>query len=249
MHNELIYSRSIFNSNINNIELGELEQKGYKFLIIGGSSGYGKSIINFLKKNKLKVYSAGRSKLNDFKIDLSKKTSSKKIRKVCLKHKINIIIITSATSFLDHNYPDIFNKKYQKSFYLNSFYLYDLTREIQKHKVEIKAIIAFTSEAGWSGSPKSHINYNLSKTLLNSIIFHISESKLVNCICGLDPGEARTRMNYLSKENPNKCLPMLIQVIKFMLNSPKQISGSFFHVDGRHLSFLKKSPFLKALDL
>ena len=47
MHNELIYSRSIFNSTISNVDLGELKQKENRILIIGGSSGYGKSIFNF----------------------------------------------------------------------------------------------------------------------------------------------------------------------------------------------------------
>ena len=247
MHKNLIYGQSIINSSVNDVDLKEIKQNKFTPLVIGGSSGYGKSIFNFLKKNNINVFSAGRSNKNDFKLDLSKKSCSKQIRELCSKHKINVIIISAATDFLNHTHPDIFNKAYQKSFYMNTFYLYDLSIELQKHKVKIDAIIVFTAEGGWSGGPQSHINYNLSKTLLNSIVFHVSESKIVKCICAIDPGTAKTRMNNISKENPDKCLPMLFKIIKFMLQNPNEISGSFFHTDGRHLSFLKKSPFLKTL--
>ena len=64
------------------------------------------------------------------------KKQVQKIRKVCLKHKINIIIITSATSFLDIIIL-IFLIKNIKKFYLN-FYLYDLTERFKNTKLKSK---------------------------------------------------------------------------------------------------------------
>tara|TARA_Y100001970_G_scaffold227413_1_gene281376 strand:- start:1043 stop:1792 length:750 start_codon:yes stop_codon:yes gene_type:complete len=248
MHQELIYNQSIISSQIDRIDLSELKDFNKRVLIIGGSSGYGKSIYKFLKRKDIKVFKAGRAKENDLVIDLRKKSFAKKLRRFCQEKNINILIISAATDFLDFVYPNIFDKKYQKNLYMNSYYLLDFVYELNNHKNNINSIIVFTAEGAWSGLPMSHINYNLSKTILNSIVFHISEAKLVNCICAIDPGEAKTKMNKVSTENPDKCLPMIINLIQIMNKIPNEVSGSFFHIDGRHLSFLKKSPYKQVLD-
>tara|TARA_Y100001970_G_C14175145_1_gene826521 strand:+ start:168 stop:926 length:759 start_codon:yes stop_codon:yes gene_type:complete len=248
MHQELNYNQSIINTNINKINLNKIRNFKENILVLGGSSGYGKSIFKFLKRKGIVVFKAGLSKSNDLEIDLRKKSFAKKLRRFCQKKDINILIISAATDFLDFSDPDIFNKDYQKNLYMNSFFLMDFVKEINNYKNNINSIIVFTAEGAWSGFPFSHINYNLSKTILNSIVFHISEAKLVNCICAIDPGEAKTKMNKYSKENPNKCIPMIIKLIVAMKKIPHEISGSFFHIDGRHLSFLKKAPYKKILE-
>lgn len=249
MHQELNYNTSFISTNLKNKNLSKLDLESKKILILGGSSGFGKSIYNYLTQKNISVFSAGRSKNNHLEIDMKKKSFVKRLTKFCLKKNINTLIVTAANHFLDFNNPDIFNKKYQRNLYMNSFYLYDLVTQLNSYKSNVNSIILFTAEGGWSGSPISHINYNLSKTLLNSIIFHISQSRLVNCICGIDPGEAKTKMNKSSTESPDKCIPMILRLIENMSNYPENINGTFFHVDGRHLSFLKKPPCTKTLDL
>ena len=81
---------------------------------------------------------------------MRKKSFVKKLTKLCIKKNINTIIISAATDFLDFDHPDIFNRKYQRNLYMNSFYLYDLATQLNFYKSNVKSIILFTAEGGWS---------------------------------------------------------------------------------------------------
>ena len=55
MHKNLIYGQSIINSSVNDVDLKEIKQNKFTPLVIGGSSGYGKSIFNFQNQSSSNV--------------------------------------------------------------------------------------------------------------------------------------------------------------------------------------------------
>jgi len=97
-------------------------------------------------------------------------------------------------------------------------------------------LVLFTSTAGWS-SQEGWSQYNISKTLINSLITNLgSETQNSNFkVFGINPWEARTKMNTGSHYDPTHIIP-LIQSILFLRDEYQ--SGSIFTPDGNNNIFL-----------
>ena len=116
-----------------------------------------------------------------------------------------------------------------------------LTRTIFPHMAKglTARVLFLSSEAGWSFS-HGHGPYNVSKAALNNLTGSLAAEMAdlyPRCdvqINALVPGEAKTEMNQGSNNSPFTVVSMALTILS---HSPKGPNGSFFHRDGRHLSF------------
>ena len=239
MHNRLDYNQSI--SVISKFETTDTPSS---LLVVGGSSGYGRALKDHFLSREWIVNSAGLSSRNDYQIDLQSEHCVNELALKVMNGKYEYLVITAATAFLGDQWESQgYDRTYISKMHLNAFCLWTLCRQLSKLDYMPNAIILFTSEAAWSQSPKSHLHYNLSKSILNTLIINMYECYNLVCI-GVDPGEARTRMNRNSQRSPSTIIPIIEWIFAMSKKRPEDLAGKFFHSDGRCLSYSKSAPFI-----
>lgn len=237
MHQKLDYNQSI--STIKDFERTE---KQSSVIVIGGGSGYGHAIKSHFTQRGWYVETAGISEYNDNQINLESEEEVRSLAKAVRTKNFEYVVITAATDFLDSEHEkNGYTSDYMNKMHLNAFYLWTLCKELNSLEYRPTAIIALTSEAGWSQGPKTHLHYNVSKSILNTIIINMYECYELTCI-GVDPGEARTRMNQHSNRCTSSIIPIMECLFERSKKRSKELAGKFFHADGRCLSFNKSDP-------
>ncbi len=235
-----------------------------KIIIFGGGSGYGFEIAKYIftnggdviliSKNKKKLLKAKNKillekKYNNniyiYNFNLIKKKKYHSLFKT-LKKKFNHIdfifqcaaipeknnffpILTSKDKYLE----DIINLNFLSNIYLIKNFI-----SFFKRKKKTRFVF-FTSKAAWSSKLGFGL-YNLSKSGLNSFIYSLSEeiryckkNRNLEVIC-FEPGEAKTEMNKGSNTDAN----VILNAIKFLLNSKRNLNGLFVNRELLNLTYL-----------
>tara|TARA_Y100000768_G_C23956185_1_gene672929 strand:+ start:137 stop:934 length:798 start_codon:yes stop_codon:yes gene_type:complete len=235
-----------------------------KIIVFGGGSGYGFEIAKYIfinggdviliSKNKKKLLKAkNKILLNknynnniyiyNFDLNLKKKYNSFfKILKKKFNH-IDIIFQCSAIPEKKNFFPILTSEdKYLDNMinlnFLSNIFLIRNFISFFKSKKKTRFIF-FTSKAAWSNKLGFGL-YNLTKSCLNSFIYSLSEEiKYFKKNCNLEvicfePGEAKTEMN---KES-NIDADIILNAIKFLLNSKRNLNGLFVNRELLSLTYL-----------
>ena len=242
MHRELLYSQSESSVSFDRLST----RLTGNVLIVGVTSGFGSVIRKDLERIGLRVITAGRSGESDLFVDLTDANSTENLARVCRRENVKAVIVTAATAFLDSSPEDFtFDTAYLGKLHLNGLFLLSLARGLDREGYRPQGVIVFTSEAGWSGGPSSHIHYNISKAILNATVLNMSEAYGISVV-GIDPGEARSKMNKESVRDPREVLPMIRWILSRLMSGEANMAGKFFHSDGRSLTFCKSGLYREA---
>lgn len=112
-------------------------------------------------------------------------------------------------------------------------------------KNKIARILFFTSGAGWADTNLVGL-YNISKAALNSLTVSMAKEYEINnphqtiSINAINPGQAKTEMNYESDISAFVICDMVFKILATVENIP---NGKFFRRDGRYVSFCNTSEY------
>ena len=232
--------------------------------MFGGGTGFGFEIANYIftnggdvilisrnknkllkAKNKILLNKKYNNKIYIYNFDLTSKNKFHNFIKF-LKKKFNHIdfifqcsaiqeknnyfpILTSVDKYLDN----MINLNFLSNIFLLRNY-YNLFKSKKKTR-----FIFFTSKAAWSNKLGFGL-YNLTKSCLNSFVYSLSEeikyfkkNSNLEVIC-FEPGEAKTEMN----KGSNIDADVILNAIKFLLNSKKNLNGLFINRELESITYL-----------
>ena len=229
-------------------------------VIFGASSGYGLSIVKKCLAQERNVIACSRkatvsAELNHLRFKYGTKLELSDLDVLdegqvsdffddlsFSQHQLDDVYFTvGEPQDRSHQLPllDVDKEDYFKVLEINAYSAFNLLRTALRStsRIEISAFVFLSSTAALS-SKCGHGPYNTSKLLLNGLMMNLaSELKFSGSstkVFGLDPWEAKTRMNRRSDISPDHILPVIeaISECKSWLRT-----GLIFSPDGNHVIF------------
>ena len=187
-----------------------------KILIVGGSGGFGSSLIKNLIKFNAEIYYISKKKLNEKKAnhiyaDLSNISSLKPVLKKIKNLKIDILINCAAINFAKKHY-DISIKEWDKVLNVNLTSAFLLCNSVLHNMKKNKygKIVNVSSIAGRHRSIVSGIHYVTSKAALigftKQLSYEVGKYGInVNAVC---PSQTKTKMylNTITKKKEREII-------------------------------------------
>jgi len=231
-------------------------------LIVGGTYGFGKEIALFLLNRDEKVATVSRSSSANLytrhsttfdnnhqhiKYDILKSNDLTSLheRLSNVTRHLDTLVITPAlpqldsSSLLSNEGIEYFRTMIELNFWSQLKLLTALLPLLKKSTNPM--VLFFTSTAGWSNNI-GWGQYNISKSLLNSLIFNLGaeteqwEKKIK--IFGINPWEAKTKMNAASNISSSHIIPAFSALLK---EGENYASGTIFTPDGNTHTFLEQN--------